>query len=135
MKQLLQDAIALKKQLTARDYLQKPAAVIQIEEKLIQLLQQDHAVSHKKVQTFRKRMIKNKNSILTFLYHPKVPPDNNSSERAIRNIKVKAKVSGQFRSQRGATRFAILRSVIDTTIKNTQNVFEALTLLFSLQPE
>jgi len=61
-----------------------------------------------------------------------VPCDNNGSEQAIRNVKVKAKVSGQFRSQRGATRFAILRSVIDTTIKNTQNVFESLSLLANL---
>ncbi len=30
---------------------------------------------------------------------------------------------------------AILRSIIDTTIKNTQNVFEALTLLVNLEPE
>ncbi|MEJ7685479.1 MAG: transposase [Segetibacter sp.] len=78
------------------------------------------------MQAFSKRLIKNKDSILTFLYHPKVPPDNNASEQAIRNVKVKTKVSGQFRSEDGARRFAILRSVIDTTIKNTQNVFEAL---------
>jgi transposase len=135
MKQLLQDAMALKKQLSAQDYLQKPVTVTQIEERLYKLLQTEHSASHKKVQTLSKRLIKNKNSILTFLYHPKVPPDNNGSEGAIRNVKVKAKVSGQFRSERGATRFAILRSVIDTTIKNTHNVFEALTLLFNLQPE
>jgi len=98
-------------------------------------LQADHSTSHKKVQAFSKRLIKNKDSILTFLHHPKVPPDNNGSEQAIRNVKVKAKISGQFRSERGATRFAILRSVIDTTIKNTQNVFEALTLLINLEPE
>ncbi len=135
MKQLLQDAIALKKQLTPQDYLQSCTAVNQIEERLTQLLQADHFTSHKKVQAFNKRLIKNKDSILTFLHHPKVPPDNNGSEQAIRNVKVKAKVSGQFRSERGATRFAILRSVIDTTIKNTQNVFEALTLLINLEPE
>jgi transposase len=135
MKQLLQDAIALKKQLTPQDYLQSPAAVNQIEERLTQLLQADHSTSHKKVQAFNKRLIKNKDSILTFLHHPKVPADNNGSEQAIRNVKVKAKISGQFRSERGATRFAILRSVIDTTIKNTQNVFEALTLLINLEPE
>jgi transposase len=135
MKQFLQDAIALKKQLTPQDYLQKPVAVIEIEERLNELLQTEHRASHQKVHTLSKRLIKNKNSILTFLYHPKVPPDNNGSEGAIRNVKVKAKVSGQFRSERGATRFAILRSVIDTTTKNTQNVFEALTLLFTVQPE
>src|SRR5690554_1554542 len=44
-------------------------------------------------------------------------PDNNSSERAIRNVKVKQKISGQFRSTQGATRFAVMRSVIDTVIK------------------
>jgi transposase len=135
MKQLLQDCIALKKQLTPRDYLQTPAAVLEMDQRLTQLLQTDHCTSHKKVQALSKRLIKNKNSILTFLHHAEVPPDNNGSEQAIRNIKVKSKVSGQFRSERGATRFAILRSVIDTTIKNTQNVFEALTLLFSLEPE
>ncbi len=135
MKQLLQEAIALKKQFTPQDYLQTPAAVIQIEERLTELLQTDHFTSHKKVQAFSKRLKKNKNSILTFLYHPKVPPDNNGSEQAIRNVKVKAKVSGQFRSERGATRFAILRSIIDTTIKNTENVFETLILLFNLEPE
>ncbi len=135
MKQLLHDAIALKKQLTPQDYLQSSTAINQIEERLTQLLQADHCTSHKKVQAFSKRLIKNKDNILTFLHHPKVPPDNNGSEQAIRNVKVKAKISGQFRSERGATRFAILRSVIDTTIKNTQNVFEALTLLINLEPE
>ena len=61
--------------------------------------------------------------------HPNIAPDNNASERAIRNIKVKAKVSGQFRSVEGAERFARIRSVIDTTIKNGQDVFNALECL------
>ncbi len=75
MKQLLHDAIALKKQLTPQDYLQSSTAVNQIEERLTQLLQADHCTSHKKVQAFSKRLIKNKDSILTFLHHPKVPPE------------------------------------------------------------
>ena len=135
MGQLLLDAIALKKQLTPQDYLQAPAAIVQIEERLDKLLLHDHPALHKKTSAFAQRMIKNRGSILTFLHHPKVPPDNNGSERAIRNVKVKTKISGQFRSERGATRFAILRSVIDTTIKNTRTIFEALTLLTNLQPE
>lgn len=135
MKVLLQDAIELKKQLTPTQYLKPTAAVIEIEQRLMLLLVTEQSAAHKKVKAFSKRLIKNKNSILTFLYHPKVPPDNNGSERAIRNVKIKTKVSGMFRSQRGATRFAIIRSIIDTTIKNGQNVFEALTLVTNLEPE
>jgi transposase len=135
MKQLLQDAIALKKQMQPGDYLTPTDAVIKIEQRLSELLQADHQTSHKKVQAFLKRLKKNRNSIFTFLHHPKVPPDNNGSERAVRNIKVKTKISGLFRTQVGATRFAIIRSVIDTTIKNTNNVFEALTLLTNSLPE
>ena len=82
-----------------------------------------------------KRLNKNHDAILTFLYHPKVPPDNNASERAFRNAKIKMKVSNQFKIQEGANRFAILRSVIDTTIKNSQNVLGALNILHNLAAE
>jgi hypothetical protein len=64
-----------------------------------------------------------------------VPPDNNGSERAIRNIKVKQKVSGQFKSTQGADGFAILISIIDTTIKSGQNVLNALSLTAKLGTE
>jgi len=134
MKQLMQDAIALKKQMQPHDYTAPTDAVIKLEQRLSELLQTDHRDSHKKVQAFARRLKKNRNSVFTFLHHPKVPPDNNGSERAVRNVKVKTKISGQFRTEDGAKRFAIIRSVIDTTIKNTNNVFEALTLLVNLQP-
>jgi hypothetical protein len=45
----------------------------------------------------------------------------NGSERAIRNFKTKLKVSGLFRSDEGAERFAVIRSIIDTAIKNNKN--------------
>ena len=117
------------------DFHKKTDAVIKLEQRLSELLQADHRSAHKKIQAFAKRLKKNRNSIFTFLHHPKVPPENNASERAVRNVKVKTKISGQFRTQEGAKRFAIIRSVIDTTIKNTNNVFQALTLLINLQPE
>jgi len=56
-------------------------------------------------------MVKCRDYIFTFLHMPQVPPDNNSSERAIRNIKVKQKISDQFKSPNGAFIFAVLRSV------------------------
>ncbi|MFH1160468.1 MAG: transposase, partial [bacterium] len=96
---------------------------------LDELLHTELSDKHKKVQAFMNRLNKNHNAILPFLYHPKIPPDNNGSERSIRNAKVKMKVSGQFKTFAGAHRFAVLRSVIDTTIKNSQNVLEALCLL------
>ena len=52
-----------------------------------------------------------------------------------RNIKVKGKVSGQFRSIRGAERFAILRSIIDTSAKNAQDIFNSLYLIADFVPE
>lgn len=74
-------------------------------------------------------MLKYKDYILTFLYHPKVPPDNNGSERAIRNVKVKQKVSGQFKSWKGVENFLVLRSITDTALKNKQHVLNALNLI------
>jgi len=81
---------------------------------------------HKKERAFVNRLIKNRDSIFTFLYYKDVPPDNNGSERAIRNVKVKMKISNQFKSLEFAQHYAVIRSVIDTTIKNSMNVFDAL---------
>ncbi|MGK0316345.1 MAG: transposase [Saprospiraceae bacterium] len=64
-----------------------------------------------------------------FLDYIVVPPDNNGSERAIRNIKVKQKVSGQFRLENGAHQFAILRSVYDTARKNNKKPFDIFNLI------
>jgi transposase len=48
---------------------------------------------------------------------------------------VKQKISGQFKSAHGADNFAILRSIIDTTIKSGQNVLNALSLIAKLGTE
>jgi len=56
--------------------------------------------------------------------------DNNGSERAIRNIKVKQKKSGQFKTLQSANIFALLRSITDTSIKkNGNNILKALHLI------
>jgi len=46
------------------------------------------------------------------------------SERAIHNVKVKQKISGQFKILSVAENFAILRSIINTSIKINQNVLQ-----------
>jgi len=135
MKALLMQAMEFKKQMTAEDYKSPPPDVGQMEARLDILLAADNTQSHKRVKAFIKRLIKNRKSILTFLYYPDVPPHNNASEQAIRNIKVKGKVSGQFRSIRGAERFAILRSIIDTSAKNAHDIFNSLFLIADFVPE
>ena len=65
-------------------------------------------------------MIKYRNYLFPCLYDLEVPPDNNASERAVRNVKVKQKISGQFKS--GQDTFCILRSIIDTLRKRELDV-------------
>lgn len=129
LKQLFQEAIFYKRQMAIDDYRGANQKVIEFENRLSKLLGVDYSGKHKKLKAFIKRLLKNRDSILTFLYHLEVPPDNNGSERAIRNAKVKMKISNQFKSFDFANHYAIIRSVIDTTIKNSRNVFDALSCL------
>lgn len=129
LKLLFKQAIILKEEMTTSDYENGNEQVKQLETKLSLLLEENMEGCPAKIQAFVKRLKKNRQAILTFLYHPEVPPDNNGSERAIRNAKVKTKVSGQFKIMDGAKRFAILRSIIDTAIKNRQNPINALSII------
>ena len=79
--------------------------------------------------TFRKRMVKYADHVFYFLHHKDVPPDNNGSERAVRNFKVKIKISGFFKSIEGARGYATIRSIIDTAIKNEQNPLQIMKLI------
>ncbi len=44
-------------------------------------------------------------------------------------VKVKSKVSGQFKSDAGAKAFAVLRFVADTAHKNSQNPLQAFSAI------
>lgn len=102
-------------------------------QKLEQLLKYPPDKKQKELYTFYKRMEKEKQNLFTFLFIEDVPPDNNGSERSVRNIKVKQKISGQFKLGETAQNFAQIRSVIDTTIKNGLNVLDALFLIAKLE--
>lgn len=84
------------------------------------LLRKLSAKTHPLIFKLQQSLKRHRPYLLTFLYHHNVPPDNNSSEQAIRNAKVKMKISGGFKSLQHA--YAVMRSVIDTAIKNNKNI-------------
>lgn len=69
----------------------------------------------------RNSLIKNRDAILCFIYDKSIPYHNNGSELAIRNAKVKMKISGCFKSAQ--KHYAVIRSVVDTLIKNNKPIF------------
>jgi len=97
-----------------------------IVKRLDQILNQALTKSHEKVKTLRVKLLKIKDYITTCLYYPDVPAENNFCERSIRNVKLKLKVSTNLRSMQGAESYAIIRSIIDTSILQGKNVWTAL---------
>ena len=77
-------------------------------------------------ERFKKGILKVKDYLFTFLSNPLVPYDNNASERGVRKIKVKQKVSGCFRTDSGADNFAKLHSIVETAMKNGNSKFNAI---------
>lgn len=117
-------AIELKKQ---HGYFKRSSKLTrQLEQQLnVLLLKKLHHKTHAEVIKMQQSLKKHRDSLLTFLYHKDVPADNNTSEQAIRCLKVKMKISGGFKSLQ--QHFAIMRSIIDTAIKNDHNIFNILT--------
>lgn len=126
-KSLLKEAILLKK--PSRSYPRADPLARTIEEKANALLAQNlPGPGVPQTKTFQKSINQYREALFEFLYNPLVDYDNNASERAIRNIKVKLKVSGQFKS--GQQAYCILRSIIDTAIKNCQPVFQVFEIIY-----
>jgi transposase len=72
------------------------------------------------------RLQKYKAEILAFLSDFRVPFDNNLAERDVRMMKVKQKISGTFRTRRGADLFCDIRTYISTVRKQGHKVIQAL---------
>ena len=70
------------------------------------------------------RMNNYKNEILRFMHDFTVPFTNNLSERDIRMIKVRQKISGCFRTEMGAKVFCRIRGYLSTVKKQSLSVIE-----------
>jgi transposase len=71
---------------------------------------------------------------LVFMHDFRVPFDNNLAERDVRMVKLKAKISGTFRTRSGADTFCAIRSYISTARKQSYNVIAAIHDAFLGQP-
>jgi transposase len=76
------------------------------------------------------RLREHADAALRFVTDLRVPFTNNLGERAIRMPKVKQKISGCFRTLKGAEDFCIIRSYLDTMHKQGHNLFEVLRSTF-----
>jgi transposase len=81
-----------------------------------------------------RRLQKYKDNHLLFAYDFTVPFDNNLSERDLRNVKSKLKVSGCFRNERGMQNYLNLQSIIGTCRKKSINFYDTIEKIFKNIP-
>lgn len=88
----------------------------------------------RKHHALARRLIDRQDDYLRFTTDWRIPPDNNGSERDIRMIKLRQKVSGCMRTLAGAKQFCAIRSYLSTAAKHGEHYFNALVMLAEGRP-
>ena len=76
------------------------------------------------------RLGEKRDEILLFM-HDFVPFDNNQAERDLRMLKVKQKISGCFRTDKGVEEWCRLRSYVATMKKQGQGVMDTIRSVYA----
>ena len=88
----------------------------------------------RKQHALARRLLDRQDDYLCFTRDWRVPPDNNGSERDIRMIKLRQKVSGCLRTLTGARQFCAIRSYVSTAAKPGRGFFDTLVMLAEGRP-
>lgn len=80
------------------------------------------------------RILDYKENYFLWLHDFSIPPDNNLSERSLRGIKSKMKISGQFQNIQNAEFHANIKTYIETCYRNDINPTDALIQLMEDTP-
>ena len=79
------------------------------------------------------RLVQHREGVLAFAFHQEVPFTNNLAERDLRPIKTKQKVSGSFRTFKGAQNHTRIYGFISTARKHQVSIFNELKKVFNLE--
>jgi len=126
---ILQEGLEIKKEYEKGKYNQKDLERMkeQLENKIAAIT--DVKLTNKRAESLRKRLIRHKNELFTFLSHPEVEPTNNFAERQLRPSVISRKLSFGNKTKEGANRHAVMMSLIQTAKLQGKNPKD---LLFSL---
>ena len=85
-------------------------------------------------QTLLNRLVKYKENHILFLYDFNMPFDNNLSERDLRHIKTKQKISGYFNTFEMCTWYCNIKSIIITLKKQCKDFYSEIHKLYENNP-
>jgi len=102
-----------------------------LEQNPLPAVQGRRRVAKGKVRCLLERLQNYRDACLAFLFDLAVPFTNNEAERDLRMVKVKAKISGCFRTDAGADTFCRLRSYVVTCRKQGMRLLDCLRSVFA----